>query len=118
MSRHKKVKQVLHPESSESKVIAKRYCRTFIEAGPRLRTTPLREEAYDFKRISSLSSEHATMPKPSEYYSEDSMREREAKAREEAKRRASMTAPLYNKGPYQYIGGAPKEIIKSLGRKE
>ena len=43
--------------------------------------------------------------------------ERERKAKEIADDRKKMVAPLYNKGCYQYIGDAPKEIIQNLGRK-
>lgn len=43
--------------------------------------------------------------------------ERERKAKEIAEARKKMIAPLYNKGCYQYIGDAPKEIIQNLGRK-
>ena len=43
--------------------------------------------------------------------------ERERKAMEIAEARKKMIAPLYNKGCYQYIGDAPKEIIQNLGRK-
>ena len=48
--------------------------------------------------------------------SED-MAHREALAQLEAKRRKGMVAPLYNKGGYQYIGDAPAEVIRTLGRK-
>jgi len=48
---------------------------------------------------------------------EDEMRIREEAAIKEQKRRAKMLVPLYNKGPVQYIGDAPKEIIEGLGRK-
>lgn len=38
----------------------------------------------------------------------------DAIARQEAIRRASCVAPLFNKGPYQYIHS--KEIAKDVGR--
>lgn len=43
--------------------------------------------------------------------------ERERMARQVAEHRKTMTAPLYSKGPYQYVGDAPPEIIETLGRK-
>lgn len=42
---------------------------------------------------------------------------REEAAIKIAQERKKMVAPLYNKGGYQYIGDAPKEIIQNLGRK-
>ena len=42
---------------------------------------------------------------------------REEIANRIAEERKKMVAPLYNKGGYQYIGDAPKEIIQNLGRK-
>lgn len=42
---------------------------------------------------------------------------REAAAHAETERKKKMVAPLYNKGGYQYVGDAPPEIIKTLGRK-
>lgn len=45
------------------------------------------------------------------------MLDRELQAQAIATSRKKMVAPLYNKGAYQYIGDAPPEIIKTLGRK-
>lgn len=45
------------------------------------------------------------------------MAEREAKAQEEIERKKKMTAPIANKMGYQYIGGMPDDVIKTLGRK-
>jgi hypothetical protein len=42
---------------------------------------------------------------------------REEAAQKEIDRKKTMVAPLYNKGSYQYIGDAPPEVIKNLGRK-
>lgn len=57
--------------------------------------------------------------KPNEYKIEEQseeMLERERQARILAEERKKRTAPLYSKGPYQYIGEDP-EIIKNLGKK-
>lgn len=48
---------------------------------------------------------------------EGEMAEREAKAQAEIERKKTMVAPLFNKGGLQYIGDAPPEIIRNLGRK-
>jgi hypothetical protein len=44
-------------------------------------------------------------------------RAREAAAQAEVERKKTMVAPLYNKGGYQYVGDAPPEVVKTLGRK-
>ena len=44
------------------------------------------------------------------------MIKREKIAREYSKELKKRTAPLYNKGAYQYIGNDP-EVIKNLGKK-
>lgn len=46
----------------------------------------------------------------------DEMIERERLARIRSEEMKKMTAPLYSKGPYQYIGEDP-DIIKNLGKK-
>lgn len=46
----------------------------------------------------------------------EEMVERERKALEEKEKLKGRTAPLYSKGPYQYIPDDP-EIIKNLGKK-
>lgn len=46
----------------------------------------------------------------------DEMIERERIARLHSEELKKQTAPLYNKGPYQFIGEDP-EIIKNLGKK-
>jgi|SRR6185312_4032489 len=48
---------------------------------------------------------------------DDEYLRREEAARKISEERKKMVAPLYNKGGYQYIGDAPKEIIQNLGRK-
>lgn len=45
------------------------------------------------------------------------LQEREDRARKETDRKRKMLAPLYNKGPVQYLGDAPDDIIKNLGKK-
>lgn len=47
---------------------------------------------------------------------DDDMISREKKAKEHSDRLKKQVAPLYSKGPYQYIGDDP-EIIKNLGKK-
>jgi len=47
----------------------------------------------------------------------DDMQAREHAARIEAERRKGMVAPMWNKGGYQYLGDAPPEVIRGLGRK-
>lgn len=42
---------------------------------------------------------------------------REEAARKEIDRKKKMVAPLYNKAGLSYIGDAPAEIIKNLGKK-
>jgi hypothetical protein len=46
---------------------------------------------------------------------EGDLRDREARAQEEKARKAKCVAPVYNKGPYQYI--ATEEQAKWVGRK-
>lgn len=48
---------------------------------------------------------------------EGELADREALAQLEIARKRTQIAPLYNKGGYQFIGDAPPEIIKGLGRK-
>jgi hypothetical protein len=42
---------------------------------------------------------------------------REAAAQLEIKRKKTQVAPMWNKGGYQYVGDAPPEIIRNLGKK-
>lgn len=42
---------------------------------------------------------------------------REKAAQKIAEERKQMIAPMYSKGPYQYLGDAPKEIVRNLGKK-
>ncbi len=55
--------------------------------------------------------------KPKALFTPDEYQAREAKAKSETDRKKKMVAPLYNKGGYQYVGDAPPEIIKNLGKK-
>lgn len=77
-----------------------------------LPSRPLRQS----DAIPSRNTGYFVEPKmPIKY--EGEMAEREALAQEEIERKKKMVAPLYNKGGYQYVGDAPPEIIKTLGRK-
>jgi hypothetical protein len=60
---------------------------------------------------------HPNLHTPQLRYEDEEMMKRETAAQEEKKRKSKMVAPLYNKGGYQYVGDAPPEIIKNLGRK-
>lgn len=42
---------------------------------------------------------------------------REQAAQKEIAAKRKRVAPMYSKGGYQYVGDAPDEIIKGLGRK-
>lgn len=94
------------------------------ERGTRWKTVPVHvsSEVYVPNRNAHLSINSNPLPLPNihiEYIREESeeMIEREKAAlliKEELKKQ---TAPLYNKGPYQFIGTDDPEIIKNLGKK-
>lgn len=89
--------------------------------------TPLRPRSTKYviteemKKVASLPSGPTLNPRISSsvisLLEDEEYSKRESLAREEIERKKSMVAPLYNKGGYQYVGDAPPEIIKNLGRK-
>lgn len=83
--------------------------------------TPLKK-IYDqpsvYPELKSLETEKFnTTVKPDAKYDEPELIERERLAQIEIENKKKRVAPLYSKGNYQYIGDAPEEIIKNLGKK-
>lgn len=91
---------------------------TFKKA-PKAKFTPLKTQPYrpvsSTDHLKSVDMQAPVLTQPLKY--EGEMAEREAAAQKEITRKKSMTAPIYNKGGYQYVGDMPPEIIKTLGRK-
>lgn len=80
---------------------------------------PLRKRAPPLRRIKkALVTEPDTrlppVPESRLRYDDPEMEERERLAQEEIERKKLCTAPLYNKGGYQYV--TSEEMAKDIGR--
>lgn len=93
--------------------------RKFVDLKPRESRFVVTEE---MARVASLPSASGsvirkTSKAPKSVLTKEEYEQREALARAEIKRKSKNVAPMWNKGGYQYVGDAPPEIIKTLGRK-
>jgi hypothetical protein len=71
--------------------------------------------AFPSRMIAHMEANEPVLEKPIRY--EGEMAEREAAAQKEIARKRTMVAPICNKGPLQYVGDAPPEVIRTLCRK-
>lgn len=114
-----KKKQILQ---KEPKVVAKRYLPPREEERlPVVKYTQrvMRPGAEDAQKIKSLSeADPIHVSREMSFLDVDAnLLRREQLAEQEKIRKSMMVAPLYSKGPYQYLGDCPKEIVEGLGRK-
>lgn len=93
--------------------IAKKFKKPFTPLSKRLYTQPS-----VFPEIKSIQTdEFNTSVKPIVQYEDIDLAERERTAQIEIQKKKKRVAPLFSKGGYQYIGDAPPEIVKNLGKK-
>lgn len=104
----------------EASLPTKKKRRTFTELRPREPKFVITEGMAKTASLPSVQSPAKPVTKrvkPTAKFSVEEYKRREAAAHLETERKKKMVAPMANKMGYQYIGDAPPEIIKTLGRK-
>ena len=113
--RQREVRLRLEIEEKERKKRRKEYIKTAPDFVPKYNTESLMPQRGTGKEVKDTHEKvKPEVQSKVEYTGE--MAERERIAQEELERKKKQTAPLYNKGPVQYIDDIP-EIIRDLGKK-
>ena len=99
----------------------KRPTKIFVELKPRVTRVVITD---DMAKTASLPSHEHNSPikyrprsEPKTKFSVEEYQRRETEAKKEIERKKKRVAVMYNKGGYQYIGDAPAEVVKDLGKK-